>query len=528
MFRASRYWKFVRIDAASRCIIQDLDPVKSFYCQLFGELPDQITIQRMQDIVLPQVLWLKWYRGLNQTQHTEERAVNLWLITLAYRVTYLLIVSKIDQWIQRHLLALQQDESLAFADRFNAELSLRCYISEQIRSVCIALGAQFGERHGFAWYDLLRFVMDDTDPTRSICLPPQPKAQTGAIRNRSDPAEPYEHLAAKILRTFEPDRSSLATWTNMLTRQCGPLKAFLLEHGVYLISDWALLNDTEPDVLRRILAQTYGFPPDQVEQACRQLSGYHEVYRAQYRRSRTRGGCQPPTAEQLHQMIQQANLAMSPKELMQNLIDLASRLRQYRISRRGGPLPADSIDALDASDKLLSNLAVPAADSEDDDQTTFLGRYRQQLIVGLDQAITAEIQQRYQQLQRRTSTAAKASVFLQILQRYYCDRVPMTTIATEMGLKGQYEVTRLLKIDEFRSHVRQRALNHLRDCILELAKEYAHPDRLQTLDQQVEAALNEYLGQVILESSVRANSDQGCLRQNLFIQRLCYVIQRFP
>lgn len=526
MFRASRYWRFVRIDATSRCIVQDLQAIKIFYEQLFAALPEQVKIQRVRDIVFPQVLWLKWHSLLEQTHLAQERAVNLWFMSLGYHLAYLLIVSRLDQWLQRQLLASLQDESLALEDRFSAELSLRCHISEQIRSVCVALGTQFGTRHGFAWYDLLRFVMDDTDPTCSICLPDQ----TGATRNRSDPpAETYEHLPAKILRTFDPERSSLATWTNMLVRQSKPLKDFLLEHGVYLISDWALLNDTEPDSLRRILSQTYSIPAAQVEQACVQLNSYHEIYRSQYRRSHTRGGCQPPTLEQLNQMIDKAELSTTPKKLMQDLLEIAGDLRQYRISCRGGPLPADSIDASE-EDTVLSQLSVAASNSgsdADEDQMAFLSRYQQQLITSLDQAITDEVQQRYEHLQRRSSTAAKAKVFLQVLKRYYCDRISMTTIANEVGLKGQFEVTRLLKVKEFRSQVRQRTLLQLRNCILELAQEYVHPDRLQSLDEQVELALNEYLDQVILEPTVRSNSDQVHLTQNLFLQRLCYVIQKF-
>jgi hypothetical protein len=100
----------------------------------------------------------------------------------------------------------------------------------------------------------------------------------------------------------------------------------------------------------------------------------------------------------------------------------------------------------------------------------------------------------------------------------------MKDIAAEVGLKAQFEVTRLLKVDDFLANVRQHILKQLRDSVVELAQEYACPDRLQNLDKRVEAVLNEQIDQIITKP--RANSSACCSAKSLFIQRLCRIIQR--
>ncbi len=119
--------------------------------------------------------------------------------------------------------------------------------------------------------------------------------------------------------------------------------AFLLEHEVYLVSDWAILNDTSSKQLQRILSQFHHLTSWEIQQAMQLLESYHAVYRAQRLRARQAGvkGCQPPTTEQLRQMQERLSTQtnrMCPETLLAQLEEMASRLRQYRIHVRGGSL----------------------------------------------------------------------------------------------------------------------------------------------------------------------------------------------
>ena len=119
--------------------------------------------------------------------------------------------------------------------------------------------------------------------------------------------------------------------------------AFLLEHEVYLVSDWAILNDTSSKQLQRILSQFHHLTSWEIQQAMQLLESYHAVYRAQRLRARQAGvkGCQPPTTEQLRQMQERLSTQtnrMCPETLLTQLEEMASRLRQYRLHVRGGSL----------------------------------------------------------------------------------------------------------------------------------------------------------------------------------------------
>ncbi len=120
--------------------------------------------------------------------------------------------------------------------------------------------------------------------------------------------------------------------------------AFLLEHEVYLVSDWAILNDTSSKQLQRIFSQFHHLTSQEIQQATQLLGSYHAVYRAQRLKARQAGikGCQPPTTEQLRQMQDrlstQTNRMICPETLLAQLEEMASRLRQYRIHVRRGSL----------------------------------------------------------------------------------------------------------------------------------------------------------------------------------------------
>ena len=142
-------------------------------------------------------------------------------------------------WQQMHL----SDETNTDSSHL-AEICLRCYISHRIYQVCFDLGTKFGSGNGFTCEDLLPYVLDD-----EVLL----AAQT----QQTKPVSSYQSLATTVLKTFDPAKGSLNTWVSRYVKQHPELKRFLLQHGVFLVSDWALLNDTNSKEVQRIFTEMY-------------------------------------------------------------------------------------------------------------------------------------------------------------------------------------------------------------------------------------------------------------------------------
>lgn len=398
-----------------------------------------------------------------------------------------------------------------------AEGCLLCFISHQIVMSCRQLEAKFGYIHGFTYADLLPFVLDDDSKissTRVANLSPQ-----------------YQSFARTILQSFDPEQSSLATWTTMRVKHHSELNVFLLERGLYLVSDWAILNDTTPKQIERIFSTVYHLTPWECQQASQLLESYHAVYRAA-RRPQRQGGlrrkCQPPNTEQLQEIAKlldtENTQKLPPEMVMVKLQKMAAQLRQYRIRVRGGYSPTASLDSSEYG-SLVNRLASPVSLTESDSQSEemeFLKRYRSIFLQCLEQALARVTDSWVSQLQRKD--AQKSQQFLTALQLFHCQGKSMGEMAAMVGLQAQYQVTRLLKLKSFRADVRQQLLMLLRESVQEQAKYYADPQRLKNLDQQIEEALNEQIAKVIQEAETEASLAKIRPQNCLFSQKLCHYL----
>lgn len=420
-----------------------------------------------------------------------------------------------DTLIQRQLLHWTKQEHLEEQKRFLAQRCLQCFISHQIERVCLKLESQFGAEHGFTCNDLLPFVLDDDG--------------TGQTRN----ATSYQSLSQDILQSFDPEQSSLSTWTTRRVKHHKELNAFLLEHGVYLVSDWAILNDTRPKQLQRIFTEFHHLTAVEIQYATQLLESYHAIYRAQRllaRQTKSQGQCLPPTTAQLQQMAQrlfgETNQMLAPETLMTQLQKMASRLREYRVYVRGGSFVTESLDAKinDTGTTLGDQIpAVDAQNQESDEQTEFLRFYRQQLLKCLDEAVAQVTEDQVKKF--KCKDADKAEKFLTALQLFHCQELSMTEIAPHINLQAQFQVSRLLKLKSLRADIRRELLLKLCDRVFEQAKIYTTSERLHTLNQRLEEVLNEQIDTVIqeaiTEASTATTARKHTLPSSLFAQRLC-------
>lgn len=483
MSAASRYWNLIRIDAHRGYKREEIPEAKAFFLAHF---PQFASGHDVPELFIQRQLW-HWVRG-----------------------------EECDGDTCRQTLA---------------ELCLRCYISKQIEQACIHLAAKFGIHHGFTRYDLFPFVLTDVAVGESR----RGRSTEEEAMNSFPPSTPgtstYKSLATEILQSFNPERGSLSTWTVRLVKHHRELKAFLLEHGVYLVSDWAILNDTTPEQLARILAEFHQRTVGEIQWASILLESYHAIYRCARLtsdRTRNQGQCRLPTTEQLQEIAQKVYLKthqmLSAQEVMHRLQELAELLRQYRLSVRRGLLPTESLDDPNFPKKTHLQFYNDWIDTDESDklQIEFLYIYRQQFIQCLDQALKQVISDRITYLQRKK--ANKYQQFITALQLFHCQGTAMGEIAPRIGLQAQYQVSRLLKLKQLRADVGQKMLQALLDSILEQAKTFVDPERSLTLNQkQVEAALDEEIARIIQEAEVESevNSNRNSPLKSLFSRRLC-------
>ncbi|KAM3100113.1 hypothetical protein ACKFKF_13005 [Phormidesmis sp. 146-12] len=399
--------------------------------------------------------------------------------------------------IQSYLLSLLNESKESIEHQQLAALSLRCFISHQIVQTCTSLVNQFGDFYHFELADLLPLVLDD----------------------EGDVASTYPSLAQQTLRTFKPGSSSLSTWVSRLVRQHRELNQLLLEHGLYLISDWAILNDTPIDRLRRILNEFFPLTPTEIEQACHLLESYRAIYLPEHTHSRQ---CQPPTQDQLQRMSdrfqQRAGSRILPNSYLSLLQSLAKRLRQHRITvrtRRPSTQPIDDLDAqVDYQATNQDETGDPAA------QNRFLLKYRQAFESALDNALQTVVQDRIQKAKK----PEKRDRFQKALRLFHCQHLTMSAIAVEVGLPRQDSVTHLLKLKDFRADVKNLMLCQLKHTVIDIAMRYKTCDDLITLSAEIEAALDEQIEALIEAEAKRSKSPKGYLTDSVFSKRLCLYL----
>jgi hypothetical protein len=397
-----------------------------------------------------------------------------------------------------------------------AELCLRCYISHQISQVCLDLEIKFGKTKGFGCDDLLPLVLND-----EILL-----ATPSRLKLGKSPS--YQSLATTILKTFDPSKGSLNTWVSRYVKQYPELKRFLLEHGVFLVSDWALLNDTNLKELLRILKDMYQLSSPVIEQASELLVSYHAVYREdrlQQRRTGSTLPCQVPTQEQLTRIANdlqaRTGKVLSADTVLKQLNAIAFKLRQYRITAQGGSVSAVSYDQPE-----IQPLVDKAQIVEDNaEELEFIKLYQSQFLESLDIALSSVIEEFTKK--HKSKRPNTEQFFITALHLFHCQGQPMNEIAPKISLKKQYEVTRFLKLSEMRADIRQKLLLILRSKVIEIAASFTDSQRLENLDKQIELILDEQVSNIIqeAESEVKRPVRNQPLR-SLLARRLCQYLKK--
>ncbi len=412
-----------------------------------------------------------------------------------------------DGDIQRQLMDLYRDSSSD--STLLAERCLLCFLSGILEQGCLRLTRRFGEKYNFHCSELLPFVLDDD----------------GKLSSASN----YQCFSRQILQSFDATQGSLTAWANIKVKQHPELNQFLLERGVYLISDWAILNDTQPQQLQRILKDFHTLGELEIQLAQYLLQGYHTIYRVQRLqniRNKIRSKCLEPTYQQLEDIAiyikNQTGRLFDNETVRINLKKLANQLREYRIYARGGYVPTDSLDVsfTDNSNSLLDNVTAPTRENDETskEESEFLDFYRHQFQVSLQSALAQVTEAKVRKLQKKGD---KARIFLTALELSQCQKLAMNEIAEQLGMRAQYTVTKLLKLKELRTDVQQEMLIILKDSLKEQAKKYADMETLNKLDEQLTIFLSSEISKIIENAESQSRTAKNYLKTDIFAERLC-------
>ncbi len=386
-----------------------------------------------------------------------------------------------------------------------AATCLECFISHQLRDVCQDLAQRFGRERDFSREELLPFVL---------------------LEEPGDDGAPP--LLQRIRDSFDPARGSLSTWAVRLVKSDPGVRRFLLDRGLEQVTDWLILNRTNPGRLERVLRSLNATQAER-QRAQHLLAAYHQCYRDPLVRQRapgTRSRYPNPSEEQLQRIAQHwlPSQPPAPPQVLAELQQLAGYIRADRIRARGGAVP---------SWQLPETLAGGDPEPEPTEGSVFLEAYREQFDACLAQSIAQTVENRVAFFQHgkttskaRQKAAQKAQQFLEALRAFHCQGTPMAAIAVDLGLKDQPRVSRLLDLKGLRADIARNTLSRLQQQVLELARAYVSAERLRELDAQVQTVLAEEVETAIAAAQKEASTGYNRAMTSPLARAICDYLDR--
>lgn len=469
MNEPSRYWTQVRI-RGSQCHFEEVEEAKVFFHQHFNEL-------------------------VNQEQYSDRE-----------------IQTQLVHWLNS-LSEVNSNHSNSRLGR----LCLRCYISNVIYQVCLDLEQKFGKlqendgRQDSACplLDVLLWALYGTEDS---------------LTHRSNQEQKPQSLINQIIQTFDPQKSNLSTWTTRIVKTNSEIKRLLLEQGIELITDWSILNNRSPGGLQRILTEFSSYSPREVDQAAELLEYYHQIYRRQILEERKQQGLSQsrrsyptPSTEQLSQIAQLLlpSRQLSPEEVLEELKNLAKLIRQYRIYKKTGNLPTESFGNLELT---ISSTQLTSS-TQTEEVGTLINLWKPYSNRCLLQAVEKAIQSRFEHLHRKNPH--KAQLFLKGLYLFHCKGIPMGEITPHLGLKAQYQVSRLLELKQLRADVHRHMFVCCRECILRLVTEWDSSNNVENLDGKLHDFLDKQTQNIIKEAEKEALNSKSRAMNSDFSLTVC-------
>ncbi|MGB3558517.1 MAG: hypothetical protein WBA24_08225 [Geitlerinemataceae cyanobacterium] len=440
-----------------------------------------------------------------------------------------------DRQIQTEFLSELEEnigtdgDSIDVLGTSTAALCLRCYLSYFVLFSCQAFVTKFSNNDTrFELAELLALVLTDD----------------GKVVEKSG-NDRFQMESLQILRDYlKRDRSlrkSLGGWTYLRIRQNQAIEDFLLERGIYLESNWGILNATSVTALKKVLEE------DKIGQLCAIssikkataiLQSYHTIYRGDRREKRQYGRCQPPTDSQLQRIISDLKLRgemeISPSTLMSQLNSIAQQLRDYRIACENPLGRGESLDAIDpeTGQNKLDSLANPDEDSDFEIEAKQRDSLRQFLqektLVCLDWGIDRGFQDLLEAVGKKSSHLI--NFIKPALRLLYCYQISQTEVAKQLNLT-QSQVSRQIKplAPKLFDRARYRTQENLIQNILNRVKNWkivddpTQRDYFDNLVQQVELFLQQ---SIFIEREADLKDARTRTAESPYVKHLCLYLDR--
>ena len=227
-----------------------------------------------------------------------------------------------------HLLTASRDH-----DDQKALVCLRCRVSHPAVRALHGFDRRYGASYGLDLLEMAVLVLDDHGDLHPYANP-RAQLRGGPAPNRHEP-----FFLVEVIRTFKSGFCGLPHWTRLRIQACKELKAYLKQHGLLLISDWALLADSSTKRVREAwdLFGQGGLPADHVV-------ALHRAYQALYRQAKNvfhdsygrSTGWLPDTS-----FLQQLSKEVAGPVVATDLSSIAQAIRCFLVGPRGAFQPFD-------------------------------------------------------------------------------------------------------------------------------------------------------------------------------------------
>jgi hypothetical protein len=346
-------------------------------------------------------------------------------------------------------------------EKGKAGLCLRCYISEHIVKACKKRASLFISQ-GVTYQALLPFVLDDNGKSL-IILDQEGKQQLEITESETFKPTNNDVFTVEILRSYDHQRDkkcSLINWTYLRTKQNQKIVDFLSEFGFYNSTDWSLLTRIKKYQLKRLTEQ---------EQLI--IKVYGEVYKRDRRQNKDilRSKCQPPSDEQLQEMIDKLKnkIIKKPDDLLKKLKCIAKQMRKNVVS-----LDSNWVD----KEVEINTIEITYDDVAIEDQERIeigneISKYINDNLIQYCQInLEKEIKKQIEKLMKSKKYSPYASQYIPILKVFYQGQKSLSDIAKDLGIE-QYKASRIFSPKNLLKEVRKKTIDDLVNSILKLVKE---------------------------------------------------------
>jgi hypothetical protein len=205
-------------------------------------------------------------------------------------------------------------------------LCLRCRISHALEAWIRATHGKHSKQHGLDFLAIASYALDD-DGSLTIRTGAATEVPFVYAELASLPTGLISPFSAEILRTYDAALCGLPHWSKLKIQAHNGLKAYFKEHGLLLISDWALLRYSSGKRVCQA-CERHLRSSASVDSCVALHAGYQPSYDAALRAYKTRtgkaSGWQPDLV-----FAEELDPERNPFDTIELLKSIATAIRQY-------------------------------------------------------------------------------------------------------------------------------------------------------------------------------------------------------